>query len=99
MGLLYAMHWPFRQFETSRNIRKSPLHDRLKKQGACFGEVGGWERANWFAPEGVEAKYEYTYGRQNWFGYSREEHKTVRENVGLFRSNLVRKFSIARSRR
>jgi len=84
LGLLYAMHWPFRQFETSRNVRKSPLHDRLEKHGACFGEVGGWERANWFAPEGVEAKYEYTYGRQNWFDYSGEEHKAVRENVGLF---------------
>ena len=84
LGLLYAMHWPFRQFETSRNVRKSPLHDRLEKHGACFGEVGGWERANWFAPEGVEAKYEYTYGRQNWFDYSGEEHNAVRENVGLF---------------
>ncbi|MDH3651171.1 MAG: FAD-dependent oxidoreductase [Saprospiraceae bacterium] len=84
LGLLYAMHWPFRQFETSRNVRKSPLHDRLERHGACFGEVGGWERANWFAPEGVEAKYEYTYGRQNWFDYSAEEHKAVRERVGLF---------------
>jgi len=84
LGLLYAMHWPFRQFETSRNVRKSPLHDRLEKQGACFGEVAGWERANWFAPEGVEAKYEYTYGRQNWFEYSADEHKAVRENIGLF---------------
>jgi len=84
LGLLYAMHWPFRQFETSRNIRKSPLHDRLEKHGACFGEVAGWERANWFAPDGVEAKYEYSYGRQNWFEYSGDEHKAVRQNVGLF---------------
>ena len=84
LGLLYAMHWPFYQFETSRNVRMSPLHDRLEKQGACFGESGGWERANWFAPEGVEAKYEYTYGRQNWFEYSGDEHKAVREHVTLF---------------
>lgn len=84
LGLLYAIHWPFRQFETSRNVRKSPLHDRLEKNGACFGEVGGWERANWFAPEGIEAKYKYTYGRQNWFHHSGAEHNAVRENVGLF---------------
>lgn len=84
LGLLYAMHWPFRQFETSRNVRKSPLHDRLEKVGACFGEVGGWERANWYSPAGIEAKYKYTYGRQNWFDYSGKEHKAVRENVGLF---------------
>jgi 4-methylaminobutanoate oxidase (formaldehyde-forming) len=92
LGLLYAMHWPFRQFETSRLARKSPLHDRLEKQNACFGEVAGWERANWFAPEGVEAKYEYSYGRQNWFDYSAEEHKAVRENVGLFDQTSFAKY-------
>jgi len=92
LGLLYAMHWPFRQFETSRLVRRSPMHDRLGKQGACFGEVAGWERANWFAPEGVEPKYEYSYGRQNWFDYSAQEHKAVRENVGLFDLTSFAKF-------
>jgi 4-methylaminobutanoate oxidase (formaldehyde-forming) len=92
LGLLYAMHWPFRQFETSRLVRKSPMHDRLEKLGACYGEVVGWERANWFAPEGVEAKYEYSYGRQNWFDYSAEEHKAVRENVGLFDQTSFAKY-------
>ena len=67
LGLLYDMHWPFRQYETSRNVRMSPLHDRLVAQGACFGEAAGWERANWFAPPGVETRYQYSYGKQNWF--------------------------------
>ncbi|MEM7534430.1 MAG: FAD-dependent oxidoreductase [Chloroflexota bacterium] len=84
LGLLYEMHWPFKQYKTARNIRKSPLHDRLAAQNACFGEAAGWERANWFAPAGVEPKYEYTYGRQNWFDYSAAEHQAVRENVGVF---------------
>ncbi len=84
LGLLYDMHWPFRQAETSRGIRRTPLHDRLAARGACFGEVAGWERANWYAPPGVEPRYEYSYGRQNWFPYSAEEHRAVREGVGLF---------------
>lgn len=84
LGLLYDMHWPFRQAETSRGIRRSPLHDRLVARNACFGEVGGWERANWYAPPGVEPRYEYSYGRQNWFPYSAEEHRAVREGVALF---------------
>ncbi|HXG27103.1 MAG TPA: FAD-dependent oxidoreductase [Candidatus Binatia bacterium] len=84
LGLLYEMHWPFRQMTTSRGIRRSPLHDRLAALGACFGEVAGWERANWYAPPGVEPRYEYSYGRQNWFPYAAEEHRAVRENVGLF---------------
>ena len=69
---------------TSRGIRRSPAHDRLAARGACFGEVAGWERANWYAPAGVEPRYEYSYGRQNWFAWSAEEHRAVREGVGLF---------------
>ena len=84
LGLLYAMHWPHRQPETARPVRTSPLHDRLARKGACFGEVAGWERANWFAPAGVEARYEYSYGRQNWWQHSAAEHRAARESVGLF---------------
>ena len=92
LGLLYDMHWPFRQYETGRGIRKSPLHDRLARRGACFGEAAGWERANWFAPPGVQPVYEYSYGRQNWFEYAGNEHQAVRENVGLFDQTSFAKF-------
>ncbi len=92
LGLLYAMHWPFRQFETGRPVRTSPFHDRLAAQRACFGEVSGWERANWFAPPGIEPKYCYSYGRQNWFDYSAAEHRAVREGVGLFDQSSFAKF-------
>ncbi len=49
LGLHYQMAWPNRELETGRNLRKSPLHDRLAAQGACFGVKNGWERPNWFA--------------------------------------------------
>lgn len=94
LGLLYAMHWPFRQPDTARGVRKSVLHDRLAARGACFGEVAGWERANWFAPEGVEPVYEYTYGRQNWFPYSGAEHVAVRTAVGMFDQSSFGKFVV-----
>ncbi len=83
-GNLYGIHFPFKQFETGRNMRVSPFHDRLKDRGACFGQLFGYERANWFAPEGVEPKYEYSFHRQNWFDYSAAEHMAVRENVGIY---------------
>ncbi len=95
LGLLYEMHWPFRQVETARGIRRSPLHDRLAAKGACFGEVYGWERANWYAPDGVEPRYEYSYGRQNWFPYSAEEHRAVREGVTLFDQTSFGKIQVA----
>jgi len=94
LGLLYAMHWPFRQFETARGIRLTPLYHRLKAHGACFGEVAGWERANWFAPKGVEPKYEYSFGRQNWFEYAAAEVKATREKVGLFDQSTFAKFLV-----
>jgi glycine cleavage system aminomethyltransferase T/glycine/D-amino acid oxidase-like deaminating enzyme len=92
LGLLYAMHWPFRQAESARGVRKSALHDRLAAAGACFGEVCGFERANWFAPPGTAAAYEYSYGRQNWFEPSATEHRAVRERVGLFDQSSFAKF-------
>lgn len=84
LGLLYADHFPYRQMETSRGIRRSPLHEHLKARGAVFGEVAGWERANWFAKEGQEREYRYSWKRQNWFENQRDEHLAVRNGVGLF---------------
>jgi 4-methylaminobutanoate oxidase (formaldehyde-forming) len=94
LGRLYDMHWPYYQFETARGVRTSPLHDRLAENSACFGEVAGWERPNWFAPKGVEPKYEYSYKRQNWFPHAAAEHKAVREAVGLFDQSSFAKFLV-----
>lgn len=94
LGLLYAMHWPYRQVESARPVRKTALHDRLAVRDACFGEVAGWERANWYAPPGVKPAYEYSYGRQNWFPYVAEEHRAVRESVGLFDLSSFAKFAV-----
>ena len=56
LGLLYATHWPYRQYATARGVRRSAIHDRLAAAGACHGEAFGWERPNWYAPEGVEPR-------------------------------------------
>lgn len=94
LGLLYEMHWPFRQYNTARGARKSILHEKLLAQGACFGELAGWERANWYAPEGEKAEYQYSFGRQNWFNWQAEEHRAVREGVGLFDQSSFSKFMV-----
>ncbi|MFO1151362.1 MAG: FAD-dependent oxidoreductase [Alsobacter sp.] len=94
LGLLYAMHWPYYQYRTSRGVRRSTLHDRLAAAGACFGEVSGWERPNWYALPGQEPRYAYSYGRQNWFEASRQEHMAVREGVGLFDQSCFAKFLV-----
>ncbi len=94
LGLLYAMHWPFRQVETARGVRRSPVHDRLVALGACLGEGGGWERPNWYAPEGVEPVYEYSYGRQNWFEHSAAEHRACREGAAYFDQTSLAKLLV-----
>ncbi len=94
LGFLYAMHWPYLQPETARPVRTSPLHERLERAGACFGETAGWERPNWYAPEGADARYEYSYGRQNWFEYSAAEHRAARQGVVLFDQTSFAKFRL-----
>ena len=94
LGLLYDHHWPYRQMETSRNVRHSPIHERLVAHNACFGEVAGWERPNWFAPEGTEPRYEYSFGKQNWFEYSANEHRAFREKVAMFDQSSFSKYLV-----
>jgi 4-methylaminobutanoate oxidase (formaldehyde-forming) len=84
LGIHYQMAWPNREFEAGRNLRRSPLHDRLAAQGACFGQKAGIERPLWFARNGVKPVLEYAFGHQNWFGCHAAEHRAARETVALF---------------
>ncbi len=95
LGHTYAMHWPFYQYNTARNQLCSPVHDLLAEQGACFGEVGGFERPNWFAEPGQTAQYQYSYRRQNWFANSAAEHMAVRESVGVYDISSFGKFRVS----
>ena len=84
LGLLYADHFPYRQKATARGVRRTPFHHHLKENGAVFGEIAGWERANWFADEGQAREYRYSWKRQNWFDNAAAEHRAVRGNVGMY---------------
>ncbi|MDX1515105.1 MAG: FAD-dependent oxidoreductase, partial [Gammaproteobacteria bacterium] len=94
LGLLYENHFPYRQYATARGVRCSPLHERLAARNACFGEAAGWERPNWYAPDGVAPEYEYSFGKQNWFPYSAEEHRAARETVALFDQSSFSKYLV-----
>ncbi|MEL7133316.1 MAG: FAD-dependent oxidoreductase [Pseudomonadota bacterium] len=84
LGLLYADHFPYRQKATARGVRRTPFHNHLLQRGAVMGELAGWERANWFARNGQTPTYEYSWKRQNFFGNVADEHKAIRENVGMY---------------
>src|SRR5262249_7197759 len=93
-GKHYTMAWPHEEYESGRPLRLSPLYERLKKAGACFGSKLGWERPNWFAPDGVAPVDVYSYGRQNWFAAVGEEHRAARERVALFDETSFAKFLV-----
>ncbi len=84
LGLLFKDHFPFRQKETARGVRRSPVHLQLVERGAVMGEFAGWERANWIADKGQVAEYKYSWKRQNFFENVGQEHRAIRENVGMY---------------
>ena len=94
LGLLYAMHWPYRQAETARGVRRSPIYDATKKLSAVFGEVNGWERPNWYARDGVKPEYEYSYGRQNWFACADYEAKQLMTKCAFFDQSSFAKYQV-----
>ena len=94
LGLLYAMHWPYRQAETARGVRRSPFHPYTDKLGAVFGEVNGWERPNWFALPNMKREYEYSYGRQNWFPAAQAEADALMNGVVFFDQSSFAKFEV-----
>jgi 4-methylaminobutanoate oxidase (formaldehyde-forming) len=94
-GKHYTVAFPHEEYESGRPRIVSPLYERLKKHRAVFGSKLGWERPNWFAPEGMEAGDVYSMGRQNWFAPVGEEHRHVREAVGVFDQSSFAKYELA----
>ena len=94
LGNLYAMHWPFKQHTTSRNQKLMPYHDHLLKRRACFGQAAAYERPMWYAINGNEPKYKYSYGYQNWYESAEYETINARKNVALFELSPFAKFEL-----
>ena len=80
---VFTIHYPDEEREAARPLRTAPCYDRLKSMGAVFGQKFGWERANWFAPEGVPQEDHWSFRRSNWFEHVGNEVKNVAENVGV----------------
>ncbi len=80
---VFSIHYPDEERGDGRPLRTAPCYDRLKDLGAVFGQKFGWERANWFAPEGVEAKDDWSFRRSSYHSHVGNECKNVAQNVGL----------------
>jgi len=92
---VFVTHYPLEERPGARPAKTAPCYDRLKDLGAVFGQRFGWERANWFAPKGTEAKDKYSFRRTNFFEPVRAEVKAVRERAGLIDLTGFSKFEVS----
>lgn len=84
----YRLRFPYDADEAGRPRRRSALHGRLQETGAVFGTKAGWERADLHRPgqawrRAGRLPREAGWRRPDWFERVGEEHRAVRERVGL----------------
>ncbi len=91
----YAIHWPGEELETARGIRRSPLYQTLKDQGAVFGSKFGWERANWFARGEIAQQQIFGFDRPQQDITIGHEHRAAREGAVLIDMSSFTKFEIS----
>ena len=92
---VFTVHYPDEEREDARPLKTSPIYEKLKGMGAVFGQRYGWERANWFAPPGVEPRDKWSFRRSNYFEHVGNECRRLRGAVGVidltpFTKHIVR---------
>jgi dimethylglycine dehydrogenase len=80
---VYTIHFPDEERPEARPAKTSPVYDKLDAEGAVWGQRYGWERANWFAPPGVERRDHWSFRRTNYFEHVGNEARLMRERVGI----------------
>lgn len=91
LGLHYTMPLPRKEPLSARNVRQSPLWERLDQAGAVWGQKFGWERPNFYLPSGTEdagaaatSNDFLTFGKPDWMDAVRREHAACTEGVAIF---------------
>ena len=89
---MYTCLAPGEQHLQGRPLRTSSLYETLKKHGAQFQEIYGWERPRWFDKEGKGE--DFSFRRSNAFKAVAAECQAVRERVGLMDLSTFSKFDV-----
>ncbi len=97
LGNQFAMHWPYKQPTTARDITRTPFHDRLAGCGAHFGTpVMTWERPLWFnTRDSGTITSPYSYGPQPWWPNAEHEALATRDHVAVYDLTPFSKFEFA----
>jgi dimethylglycine dehydrogenase len=87
---VFTPHYPDEERVAARPLKTAPCYERMRQLGAIFGSVYGWERPNWFAPEGYEVSanelgtddvlLNHNHAPADWTGKLRERWSFRRSN-------------------
>jgi 4-methylaminobutanoate oxidase (formaldehyde-forming) len=96
----YRLRFPYDAEVAGRPRRLSALHQRLGEAGAVFGTKAGWERADLHRPgerwsRNGRMPRERGWARPDWFERVGEEHRAVRERVGIIDLSSFGKIAVA----
>jgi len=83
----YDVKYPGHERSAGRPLRLSPSYTRLSELGAAFGEKSGWERANWFEPNGTRGDQSlrpHGWAGRLWSPAIGAEHNACRESAAVF---------------
>ena len=92
---VFITHFPDEERPAGRPLRTAPCYDRMKEMGAVFGQKFGWERPNWFAPDGVAQQDDWSFRRSAYHQHVGAECRNVAENVGLLDMSAFAKCRIS----
>ncbi len=95
----YDITYPAQERSSARQLRLSPLYQRLSELGAAFGEKAGWERPNWFTANETLATGQNWPTPQGWAAHFWSpaigaEHQATRERVALFDETSFSKLEV-----
>ncbi|MCP4874082.1 MAG: FAD-dependent oxidoreductase [Gammaproteobacteria bacterium] len=91
----FGIHYPYEERPAGRNRKLTPAYETLRRRGAVFGSVYGFERPNWYSrnPE-IEAS-SLSFRRANWFETVAAECHNLQHNVGLADLSVFSKFRVS----
>jgi glycine cleavage system aminomethyltransferase T/glycine/D-amino acid oxidase-like deaminating enzyme len=88
---MYGIIHPSEQWESNRDVRLAPFHERERELGAVFYETAGWERPHWYernAPlleeyEDRVTRREAEWESRWWSPIINAEHLAMRDRAGM----------------
>ena len=93
----FAMHWPYKQPGSGRDLRVSVLHRRWADAGAVFGLTAGWERGLYYAETDEERSLAYSVSDQPWWSIAEREAQWMNTGTVMIDLSPFSKFDVSGS--